>query len=80
MHEFRWNGGGDHKGKPWADHLPTDAAVSWYCSVAHISLSSDVCKVWGVKWSTVDSKYTAVVRSSSRSISTCRSGCSGGLY
>ena len=30
MHEFRWNGGGEYKGKPWADHLPTDAAVSTF--------------------------------------------------
>ncbi len=27
VHEFRWNGGGDYKGKAWADHLPTDASV-----------------------------------------------------
>ena len=28
MSHFRWNGGGDYKGKPWGEHLPTDSAVS----------------------------------------------------
>ena len=27
MSEFTWNSGG-HYGKPWGEHLPTDAAVS----------------------------------------------------
>ena len=28
MSDFCWNGGEYFKGKPWAEHLPTDAAVS----------------------------------------------------
>jgi len=27
MSEFRWNSGGEYKGKPWAEHLPTDSAI-----------------------------------------------------
>lgn len=28
MSAFKWNGGGDFKGKPWEENLPTDSAVS----------------------------------------------------
>uniref|UniRef100_T1JAU1 phytanoyl-CoA dioxygenase n=1 Tax=Strigamia maritima TaxID=126957 RepID=T1JAU1_STRMM len=27
MSEFVWNGGGEFKGRPWSDHLPTDSAI-----------------------------------------------------
>ncbi|XP_064632770.1 transmembrane protein 209-like [Lineus longissimus] len=27
MSDFNWNGGMDYKGKQWAEHLPTDAAI-----------------------------------------------------
>ena len=34
MSSYKWNGGGVFKGKPWGQHLPTDAAVCvqyWSC-------------------------------------------------
>ncbi|KAL3289077.1 hypothetical protein HHI36_003519 [Cryptolaemus montrouzieri] len=27
MSDFRWNGGGNHNGKPWNDSLPTDCSI-----------------------------------------------------
>ena len=29
MSDFRWNGGGEFKGRKWESDLPTDAAVSY---------------------------------------------------
>ena len=37
--DFRWDKGGNHKGKAWAEHLPTDSVVSCQISVVSYSVS-----------------------------------------
>ena len=49
MSEFTWNKGGNY-GKPWAEHLITDASVSFLPSVTSVSsLKVKMENVWAVK-------------------------------
>ena len=70
LSEFRWSGGGQYKGKPWAEHLPTDASVSdsrQRSIHTQISDTSTVCLTHAI----VAKKQTAVAQCSRRSITSC---------
>ncbi|KAI8474127.1 MAG: cytochrome B561, N terminal-domain-containing protein [Monoraphidium minutum] len=34
LNDFRWNGGGDHQGRPWSADLPTDSVLVFYLFAA----------------------------------------------
>lgn len=38
MSEFRWNSGGSLHGKPWEEHLPTDAALVMHLIATYLDL------------------------------------------
>ncbi|GAB6021502.1 hypothetical protein CHUAL_004107 [Chamberlinius hualienensis] len=40
MSEFKWNGGGDYKGKSWGEHFPTDSAIVMHLFFTYLDTHS----------------------------------------
>lgn len=45
MSSFRWNGGGDFKGRKWDTDLPTDSSVSFQ---GHLHPTASSCLDFGI--------------------------------
>lgn len=37
LNDFRWNGGGSFDGKPWQEHLPSDAAITMHLFCSYLN-------------------------------------------